>query len=549
MHDVTGHPRSATTLERHGAWVLLVLGFLLLLPGNNVLPLLDRDEPRFARATVEMMQRGEWVVPYFNEAYRFDKPVLTYWLMRGSYALFGINEFGARFHSSAATAILAAVVFLVGRRWFNARAGLLAGFALLTCLQMQIHGRSAVADMPMVLCVCLAMIALWELLQHGTTRAPYPWRWFWLFHGSLGVGFLAKGPIALLVPLLAAVLWRFVLWRQPAPWRNLKLHLGLPLMLAIVGAWGIPALLKTQGLFWQVGMGEHVIERGAKAFNGRFPFPLYYVLTAFVSLFPWSAYMGHVWQQARTERTAVNAYLVAWFLAPVLIFSLYATQLMHYIMPGFPAFFLLLAQAVGQPATRRWIVWLRFAIPMLGSLLPLIVIAALRVFAWPPPVPLTFCLLGAFLLMYGLIIAGDRITIAGCSPLRGLALGAIAAAVMVTGLGLRQLTPSVALAAIGGPETPAAFYRYKEPSLVFYGHRSWKSLQDIAGAKAFLAQPGPRLLVVEDAERPLVGTRGARDFSDEVAQLPTNGCAMTVFEGLNVARGKWVTVRAIHRER
>ena len=548
MHDSPSHGTSRPLLERHGAWALVALAFLLLLPGNHVLPLLDRDEPRFARATVEMIERGEWVVPYFNGNYRFDKPVLTYWLMRGGYALFGRNEFGARFHSVATAAALAAAVFLMGRRWFSARAGLLAGFALLTCLQMQIHGRSAVADMPMVLCVCLAMFAQWELLQSRRPGAPYPWRWFWLYYVSLGVGFLAKGPIAWLVPLLAVLLWRFGFWRQPVPWRQLRLHLGLPVTLALVGAWGIPALVETRGLFWQVGMGEHVIERGAKAFNGRFPFPLYYVLTMFVSLFPWSAYMGSVWQEARTNRNALTAYLAAWFVAPILIFSLYATQLMHYIMPGFPAFFLLLAQAAGKPVTRRWMLWVRFAIPMVGSVLPLLVIAAFRVLAWPPPVPLTFCLLGVFLLMYGLIIAGDRATVTGCSPMRGLALGAIAAAVMVTGLGLRQMTPSVAIAEQVRPGVPSAYHRYKEPSLVFYGRQHWQGLSSLEEAKAFLAQPGPRLLVVQDAERPLMGTKGARDYADEVAQLPTNGCIMTVTEGLNVARGKWVTVRAIRRE-
>ena len=120
---------------------------------------------------------------------------------------------------------------------------------------------------------------------------------------------------------------------------------------------------------------------------------------------------------------------------------------------------------------------------------------------------------------------------------------------MVTGWGLRNMTPSVAIAEAMSGDAPAAYYRYKEPSIVFYTRHTWKNLSTIDEAKAFLAEPGPRLLVVEDAERPLVGSKGAKNYADEIAQLPTNGCTMTVAEGINAARGKWVTVRAIRRDR
>ena len=71
------------------AWVCLIF----LLPGNGSLPLIDRDEPRFAQATREMMQRQDWIVPYFNQEYRFDKPPLIYWMMAAAYGAGGVNEF------------------------------------------------------------------------------------------------------------------------------------------------------------------------------------------------------------------------------------------------------------------------------------------------------------------------------------------------------------------------------------------------------------------------------------------------------------------------
>lgn len=501
-------------IEKRGGIVLFLLALALLLPGSNGLPLLDRDEPRFAQATVEMIQRHEWIVPYFNGEYRFDKPVLTYWLMRAGYALFGVNETGARFHSILAAALLAVAVYWMGRRWLGARAGFLAGFGLLTCFQTAVHGRSAVADMPMVLFVCLAMWAMAELLDIPSPGAAHnratrsaaggrpasPWPWFWLFYLSLGLGFLAKGPIALIVPLLGALLWRFVFWRRAAPWRNLRLHLGIPVTLAIMGAWGIPALLKTGGLFWKVGMGEHVVDRGMRAFNGRLPFPFYYVFTLFLSLFPWCLCIRDAWRAGRGRLagglTPLDAWLVSWFLAPFAVFSLYSTQLPHYIMPGFPAFFLLLARAWNERhatgpdrANRRLI-----------------------------PV--------------------------------GMAAGlAFVVAVLVMGCVLRPRTPALQLQSFlsGLPEqTVCGYHRFREPSLVFYSGRRFTTLGKMDNVLAFMQEDGPRLLITEVSSRKILGSR-ADDYTADLARIPTNGCAMVRVDGLRVAQGREVTVLALFK--
>mgnify|MGYP000650019809 CR=1 FL=1 len=350
MTDASNAPAASARLA---LITLAVTGILALVPGTATLPLLDRDEPRFARATVEMMRSGDWIVPYFNSEYRFDKPILTYWLMSLGYRLFGINELGARAHSIAAAILTALALYAIGRRWFNHRAGLVAGFFWLTSLQTLIHGRSAVADMPMVLCVVLAQWGLYELLhsEDGPARSL----WFLLTYLALGFGFLAKGPIALFVPALTLGLHRLLL-RDRLPWRRLRVPEGLWIVAAVAAVWGLPALLQTDGAFWTEGMNRHVVERGFEAFNNRRPIPLlYYPVTFFFSLFPWSGLVGVAAAVARPRRAPVFSFLLAWFLAPFLIFGFYATQLPHYTMPGFPAAALLLACAMDQlPPLRPW---------------------------------------------------------------------------------------------------------------------------------------------------------------------------------------------------
>jgi 4-amino-4-deoxy-L-arabinose transferase-like glycosyltransferase len=459
-------------------WLILALGLLLLLPGNSVIPLIDRDEPRFAQATAEMMQRHEWIIPYFNGECRFDKPVLTYWLMRGAYAMLDVNEFAARLHSVLCAVLVALALPAMGRRWFSREAGLAAAIGWLTCLQVQIHGRAAVADMPMVLGVTLSMWAMGDVRYARFRVSGFR---FWLVYGGLALGFLAKGPIAILVPLVAVLLWRFAIWRRPLPWRNLNLARGIPVFLVAVGAWGIPALIQTHGAFWQKGIGEHVVERGLRSFNARLFLPIYYPLTALLSLFPWSFFIPAAWRAARAQWDERNSFLLAWFLSPLVIFTFYATQLPHYILPGFPAIFLLLGQGWERLRHRRVL------------------------------------LVVVFVLVFALIQSA--------------------------GFWLRAHTPAIELQAAFA-EMPAdaefGFYRYREPSLVFYSGRRWQTLRTLNEVRAFAARPGPRLFVMLETER-------GQSYRDEIDALDATGYRTESVAGFNIARSRPVTVRAYVR--
>jgi hypothetical protein len=96
-----------------------------------------------------------------------------------------------------------------------------------------------------------------------------------------------------------------------------------------------------------------------ESFNGRVRVPvIYYLFFANLSLLPWSAFWPTAWPKpvSRWKWEAREALLLGWLLGPVLIFSLYATQLPHYILPGFPAFFLLLFRGGVEPLARvgKW---------------------------------------------------------------------------------------------------------------------------------------------------------------------------------------------------
>jgi 4-amino-4-deoxy-L-arabinose transferase-like glycosyltransferase len=114
--------------------------------------------------------------------------------------------------------------------------------------------------------------------------------------------------------------------------------------LALVLIWALPAQLQTDWAYFEVGIGKHVVERGTGAMNDRFFIPgLYYLFIVIPFLLPWSPQLPATLKKSGRASSLDTRFLLGWLVAPFLVFSFYATQLPHYILPGYPAFFLLLA--------------------------------------------------------------------------------------------------------------------------------------------------------------------------------------------------------------
>ena len=313
--------------------------------GNSSLPLIDRDEPRFAEASREMRQNGDFLLPRLNGDYRFDKPPLIYWSQAASYNLFGENDFAARLPSAIFAALTAVATLVFGTRISGWRAGLWAGLIFATCLQVFIHARAAVADMPLLLFFLGATWAGWERV-----RTPSSKLWWWIFYLSLGLGFLAKGPIALLPILFTPV--HSMLCRSPFRFNFVSALLGLLVVLAVVGSWGIPAILATHGEYVRVGLGKHVLQRsiqpmeshGGPGVLGYALFLPFYFITLFFSFFPWCIFLPACAKELWPQRDSDENYLIGVVLLVFAVFTLIQTKLPHYVLPAYPALAILVAR-------------------------------------------------------------------------------------------------------------------------------------------------------------------------------------------------------------
>ena len=320
-----------------------------------------------------MIERGDYVVPYFNNRYRFDKPPLTYWFQVASFRAFGENPFAARFPSAVAAALTAVAIFAWGRRLDLNRAGFWAAIIFTLCLQTFVHAKAAVADMWLVLFMTLAHWAGYELLRDrfgGTWRSvvfsPRNLRgWWWMFYLSLAFAFLAKGPIGWM-PLGTVIVMQFL---RPGPHfaRRFLFVRGSLLMLALVALWGVPALLRTHGEFLEVGLGRHVVGRsfgtmqghGGSSILAALLFLPFYFLTVFVTFAPWSVKIPWLTRRLWRNRDTFDLYLIVGVAVIVVIFTVVKTKLPHYILPAFPLLALLLARhwlesGVAERTLRRW---------------------------------------------------------------------------------------------------------------------------------------------------------------------------------------------------
>lgn len=327
---------------------------ILELLGNNTLPLIDRDEPRFAEASREMRQSGDFIIPRVNGTYRFDKPPLIYWCQVASSTIFGESDFSVRLPSALFAAATAVLTAAWATRLYGSSVGFWSGLIFGTCLQLFIHGRAAVADMPMIFFFVATTWTAWERIQGNRSRV------LWCcFHLSLAGGFLAKGPVAFL-PAIA--LLPFHLWmRTPMHLHIRSLVGGILLVLAVVGAWGIPALLVTQGQFFQIGIGKHVVMRsvvplqshGASGLAGYFLLLPFYFVTLFFSLFPWSLFLPATIQRLRIGLDPFERYALCGIGVAFLVFTLYQTKLPHYTLPAFPLLAILVGRTIHDRRTAR----------------------------------------------------------------------------------------------------------------------------------------------------------------------------------------------------
>lgn len=329
-------------------WLLLALvvavAAAVFLPFLGSITIIDSSEGYYSEAAREMLASGDYITPYLNYRPWFEKPILTFWLIAASYQLFGVNEYAARFPAAASGILLAAFVFVFGRRFLSRRAALLSALVLLSTPLFVVVGHLSLTDMPFTLCVSVALGSLLCLLEGA------PAVYIVIGYVALGLAILAKGPLA---PVLTAVVvLPYLFWtsRTRQAWRarmtRLCPLLGTAIVALVAAPWYLAVSFVTRGEFASDFFINQNLGRAAGKTVHRHTGLWYYLPFFFGGCAPWSILLlpgvgslaGELRQREQASmRARICQYGTIWLVAMLSFFSLVPTKLGTYILPAIPA--------------------------------------------------------------------------------------------------------------------------------------------------------------------------------------------------------------------
>ena len=344
----------ATASHARAIAVLVLISLISFLPGSFNIPPVDRDEARFAQATKQMIESGDYIDIRFQDEVRYKKPVGIYWLQAGvvrAAEAVGIRDARSTIWLYRVPSLLGAIGAVVLIYWaalafMTRRMAFLAGLMMATCVLLNIEARLAKTDAVLLMCCVAAMGVMARAYLFQSTGRDIPWRHAFLLWTALAAGILLKGPLILMVVGLAA--FALVIADRSASWlMRLRPMVGVLWILLLVLPWFVAIMGRAGDSFLQELVGRDLI---AKIFKGQETHgapPGYYLALFWVTFWP-AAPLAAVAAPAvwRHRREPPLRFLLAWIIPCWLVFELVVTKLPHYVLPLYPAIAILIAREI-----------------------------------------------------------------------------------------------------------------------------------------------------------------------------------------------------------
>ncbi|MGK7911823.1 MAG: ArnT family glycosyltransferase [Synechococcus sp.] len=321
-------------------------------------PLADRTESRYGEIARKMLETGDWITPQIDYGVPFwGKPPLSTWLTAGSFQLFGVNEFSARFSSFILIFLSVCLVYAIARER-GANYSILGAMVAATTAGFFVSSGTVMTDPALVFGITLSMVGFWQSVKSTSlTRL-----WGYSFFIGIAIAVLAKGPVGIVLIFFPIIVWSIWQKKLNDVWQRIPWFSGTILLLLIALPWYVLAEVKTPGFIDYFLVGEHwkrFTESGwtGDLYGSGHAHPhgtiwLYWLLAAF----PWS-FLGlgliakmvlgrsrqHVSNLVQNHREWIT-YLLLWAITPMLVFTFASNILWTYVLPGLPAFALLMSE-------------------------------------------------------------------------------------------------------------------------------------------------------------------------------------------------------------
>lgn len=541
----------AVASHRRAVVLLLLFSLLAFLPGFFQIPPVDRDEARFAQATKQMLETGEYVDIRFQNEVRYKKPVGIYWLQAAAVKTgeaLGVPRPRATIWLYRLPSLFGAIGAVLLTYWaalafVSRRGALIAALMMASSVLLGVEARLAKTDAMLLLTSVAAMGAMARiyLACRRTPEASVGWRQPAILWTALAAGTLLKGPLVLMFVVLAAVTLSVA--DRSARWVwSLRPVAGFAWMVLLVLPWFVAIVAKSGGDFFVQAVGHDMLGKVTSGQEAHGAPPGFYFVLFWVTFWPGSVLAGlaapAIW---RSRREPGAQFLLTWLVPSWLVFEAVMTKLPHYVLPLYPAIAILIAGILnsGDLSKSRWLVrgtigWFLFP----GAIAIAVLIAFimfggdLGLIAWP--FSAAAVIVGLFAWWLYEVDGAER------ALLRGM-IASVLVAVTVYAVTLRllpSLFPSEMIAEDIGftecrPPHVASTFSYQEPSLVFLLGTDTR-FTDGAGAADFL-RGGPCRFAVVDP-------RSERAFAQRAESIGLRYSLSQRFEGYNISIGKPVSL-------
>lgn len=347
-------------------WLLLFLTVIIFyFYGLGHIPFVGPDEARYAQVAREMLLRGDLITPTLGGHTWFEKPALLYWMMIGSFSLFGVSEWAARLGPAVSGLLTIAAVYWVGKRAevrsSDPEQSGLGAWSSLICASSAgiiVFSRGASFDIVVTMTVTWALsfflVSDWE---ENARRRGWLLAGFYIF---VGLSLLAKGLVGIVIPF--GVIGGYYILRRELPDRPKLWSLvwGLPLTFAVAATWYGPVIAQHGWTFIDQFFIQHHF---ARYLSNKYhhPQPVYFYLLPLIMLtLPWSAFLiegiieSRNWRwRAESPMNKLRVFAFAWILVPLIFFSMSRTKLPGYILPVLPAAALIAGERIARLASNR----------------------------------------------------------------------------------------------------------------------------------------------------------------------------------------------------
>lgn len=539
--------RKACPTTPRAVLVLVLLCLALFLPGWFTLPPTDRDEARFAQASKQMVESGDYIDIRFQDETRYKKPIGIYWLQTAgvnalhAVGLARLNDIWAYRLPSLLGATGAVLLFFgLFQRLMGREQAFVAAVILACCLILTVEARLAKTDAVLLLSFMLMFGGLARAYLRHCEGGVVLWPTWLLFWGGMTLSVLLKGPVGPAVAVLALFSLRWM-WGARGLLGALRPMSGLLLVLLVALPWFITIQLKSDGAFVQESLKGDFFSKLLEGQESHGKPPGFYLLLAPLLLWPFAPLVFRAlpyWRQLVAQPLA--RFALAWVFPGWLLFELVPTKLPHYVLPFLPGLILLAVLALPLPSLRPvwWlqgvrglliVIWAIVCIALMGAgvLLPYQVNGAFS--PWS-----VLVVIGAgVVLVTGLqaLLRRDAGRFLWAAPLGAVLVYAGVLQGILPGLQGVWLSPALQRVVEREGNPPFTSGGYREPSLAF-----------LTGTKTLMTTPEGAVLFLSGHPNGLAAIDSAGDAAFRQAAAAI-GLAVQETErvrGFNYSRGDWV---------